>query len=305
MTWTKPNKEYTHYQHELQRVAAAWFKARDYRVDHNYPSRLADPRERYLNIIDPAVFDYVKAEKQARKPLGEGLAINKQLHSGLDSQALLFNLVAPLIMQDDLAPLQAAFTAQGLPWPDGATAYLAYANRKVLNEHDDSPTSIDLVIKDAAGAPQLFIDVKLAESDFGGCPSINDADCYSMRPLNEFDNCCLNYNRQRGFATRLAELGFFPDPVTPEEECLLAQHFCFFRQLCFTLALDGSFVLLHDARNPVFTGDTSLLAYLTQFVPARYHAQIYSITIQQVVQAIKDSGRHPWINEFEQKYGMG
>jgi hypothetical protein len=28
------------------------------------------------------------------------------------------------------------------------------------------------------------------------------------------------------------------------------------------------------------------------------------VSIQQVVQAIKSSGRHAWIEEFEKKYGL-
>jgi hypothetical protein len=46
------------------------------------------------------------------------------------------------------------------------------------------------------------------------------------------------------------------------------------------------------------------LTLLLEFVPEKVRPQLKAITVQEVVAAIKASGRHPWIGEFERKYGL-
>lgn len=47
-----------------------------------------------------------------------------------------------------------------------------------------------------------------------------------------------------------------------------------------------------------------LLPMLLDFVPKEVRPLVKAITIQEVVAAIKASDRHPWISEFERKYGL-
>ena len=52
-------------------------------------------------------------------------------------------------------------------------------------------------------------------------------------------------------------------------------------------------------------GPRGLVPFLTALVPEAQQDKIRGVTIQDVVQAIKESGRQGgWIGEFERKYGM-
>ena len=77
----------------------------------------------------------------------------------------------------------------------------------------------------------------------------------------------------------------------------------------FALDLGGFFVLLSDERNPTFSCDGSpgkrgLMPFLLSLVPRPLHARIATVSVQQVVAALKSSGRQEWITEFERKYGL-
>lgn len=90
----------------------------------------------------------------------------------------------------------------------------------------------------------------------------------------------------------------------------LANHYQFFRELLLALHLDGVFVLLSDERNPTFHCRGSngqlrgLMPLLLGMVPATLRNRVGSVSIQQLVASIKHSGQHPWIREFETKYGL-
>lgn len=43
---------------------------------------------------------------------------------------------------------------------------------------------------------------------------------------------------------------------------------------------------------------------LMSYVPEAARARVIAVTVQEVVAAIKASGRHGWIAEFEEKYGL-
>jgi hypothetical protein len=46
------------------------------------------------------------------------------------------------------------------------------------------------------------------------------------------------------------------------------------------------------------------MPFLLSLTPQSFHTRVASVGIQQVVSAIKSSGRHAWITEFERKYGL-
>jgi hypothetical protein len=90
---------------------------------------------------------------------------------------------------------------------------------------------------------------------------------------------------------------------------ILTSHYWGFREALFALELGGSFVLLSDGRNPTFScdgpqGKRGLMPFLLSLAPQSLHTRVASVGIQQVVAAIQASRRHPWITEFERKYGL-
>jgi hypothetical protein len=205
--------------------------------------------------------------------------------------------------------LQRTVEAQSIRWPAGnIEAQFEYEKRDVFNEDSGQPTSIDLVIKTGKNAPSLFIESKLVEREFGGCSVFADGDCDGQNPTKDLTSCYLHYIGRR-YWSLLEKYGFLSGSLGAERLCPLAVHYQFFRELLFALELGGEFVLLYDARNPTFycteeMGTRGLVPLLLQFVPAEIRCRVGTITIQEVVAEIKRSGQHPWIYDFERKYGM-
>ena len=64
-----------------------------------------------------------------------------------------------------------------------------------------------------------------------------------------------------------------------------------------------------DSRSPTFAygnGDMErgMTPFLLSLLPDEATKHIAVVTIQDVAEAIRASGRHEWINEFEAKYGL-
>src|ERR1700752_1493508 len=78
---------------EAQRAATAWFAAKEFEVHPQRAYSLHKVANWRQNIILPEVAQYIDDEIEAR---GKQFALNGQVHHGLSSQAMLFNLVGPL-----------------------------------------------------------------------------------------------------------------------------------------------------------------------------------------------------------------
>jgi len=307
LTWPYPR--YKHFQAELRKTATAWFAEHSFPVSKRLPYILADRARWPDNIIVPAVADYIQQIQIERSTQGKGFALHKYIHHGLSSQALLFNLIGPLIVQNDLTLLQPLINSQGVGWLEkNAFAQFEYEDRMVFHEDYGQPTSIDLVLADGMGQPQIFIESKFTETEFGGCSVYKSGDCDGRNPIHDFSLCYLHHVGRR-YWEMLDKFSFLKGPLRDEKVCILTHHYQFFRCVLFALAHDGLFVLLSDERSPVFScdgprGHRGLLPFLLSFVPESSQAHVLNISIQQIITAVKDSGRHAWITEFERKYGL-
>jgi len=114
-------------------VASAWFADKGFAVSARYPYILADREEWSQNIILPEVAQYIREEHARREALRQGFPLHKYIHHGLSSQAMLFNLVGPLIVAKDLDPLRQAFTRQGIAWPEGEVSQLHATSRSTVS----------------------------------------------------------------------------------------------------------------------------------------------------------------------------
>jgi len=306
-TWPYPRHRY--FEKKLRKTAADWFRDKGFAVSARYPYILADREKWAQNIILTEVAEYIQEEHARREGEKRGFPLHKYIHHGLSSQAMLFNLVGPLIVAGDLAPLQQAFAGQGIAWPEGnITASFEYEDRKVFNEDTGQPTSIDLVLRDSSGHPRLFVEGKLVEKEFGGCSVFAAGDCDGRNPARDFSLCYLHH-LGRKYWELLNEHGFLSGGIGQNATCILSSYYQFFREVIFALELGGSFVLLSDERSPTFScigspGKRGLMPFLLAMVPQSLHAHVATVSIQQVVAAIKSSGRHEWIAEFERKYGL-
>jgi POLQ-like helicase len=306
-TWPYPRHRY--FEQELRQAAAAWFKQKGFDTSSRYRYILADRSAWRRNIILAEVADHIEDEQARRTERKKGFPLHKYIHHGLSSQAMLFNLIGPLIMRRDLNILVEAFDQQGINWPEGkVTAVFEYEDRKVFREDTGQPTSVDLVLRDSSGRPFLFCEAKLVEKAFGRCSVFEGGDCDGRNPACNLSLCYLHH-LGRKYWTLLKKHGFLTVAMRENATCILSSYYQFFREVVFALELGGAFVLLYDDRNPAFhcsgsQDERGLMPFVSWFVPDSLRDRVATVTIQQVVAAVKASNRHEWIEEFERKYGL-
>ena len=303
-----PYPRFKQFAKSMRTTAADWFEEKGYSVHPSMPYCLDKWDNWKNNIILPEVADYIERVKSDSQKLKRPFPLNKYVYHGLSSQAMLFNLVGPLIVTDDLEPLRQVVYQQGIEWPGGvSTASFEYEDREVFNEDAAQPTSIDLVINDGFGNPKLFIESKFVESEFGRCSVLDAGDCDGSNHMDNLSRCYLHFI-DRSYWEKLNDNRFAP-LLESETFCVFGMYYQFFRELIMALVKGGSFILLFDERSPVFYCKVSnvergVLPFLKKFVPNDYHRRYGFITVKQLVQSIKQSGRHSWITEFERKYGL-
>lgn len=305
-----PYERHVVYEKRLRKTAAGWFAAHRRSVQAKHPYILAAWDQWPRNNILPEVTDYIVTTRRACEARGAPFPLHKYIHHGLSSQAMLFNLVGPLVVRRDLAPVQATFSAAGIPWPgDGATATFEVEDRSVFNEDSGQPTSIDLVIAGSGSQPGLYIEAKLVEREFGGCSIFDQGDCDGMNPAADPSLCYLHHIGRK-YWDQMAEHGCLEGPLLQSPVCPMTNYYQFFRELLFAAHMGGYLILLYDRRNPTFvrsgpTGERGLLPFLVSLLPDNLQDRVRRITIQDLFEAIKGSGRHgDWTPEFAAKYGL-
>ena len=306
-TWPYPR--HSDFVKSLRKAASDWFRVKGFLVQSRYPFILSGWEEWPKNIVLPQVVEFIRKCHRDRAAVQQGFPLHKYIHHGLSSQAFLFNLMGPLITRNDLEPLKEVLESKGLIWPGNANQpCFEYEDREIFNEDSGQPTSIDLVIQNGESESSLFIECKLVEPEFGGCSVFRNGDCDGSNPASDFSRCYLHHLGRR-YWTLLEKHGFLGGPLRKETSCVLASHYQFFREVLFAVEKEGTFILLSDERSPTFfcdgpSGQRGLFKFLLNFVPVSIQSRIGSVSVQDLVASIKDSYRHPWIEEFEKKYGM-
>lgn len=136
-----PYPRHRHFVSGVRESAKEWFTSKGYSVQTKKPYILKSREDWPKNIILPEVAEYIQDTISSRESGGEGFALHKYIHHGLSSQALIFNLVGPLIVRNDLEPLQLLLERQGVGWPNPPlSAEFEYEDREVFNEDSGQPT---------------------------------------------------------------------------------------------------------------------------------------------------------------------
>jgi len=307
--WPYPRR--TDFERNMRSVASSYFRRKGLPTRRRYPYILADREMWPDNIILPEVADYIIEEQRKALEEGRPYPLHKYIHHGLSSQALLFNLVGPMIVRDDLEPLRLAFKERGIPWPAGkTTAVFEMEDRSVFNEQTAQPTSIDLVIKNDNAGDWLFVESKFTESGFGNCTHLVSGDCEGRNPAGDFDACYL-HSIGRKYWYRMKESGILDGPMAESPFCPMAIYYQFFREVLFSIHYDGCFVLLHDERNTAFFStaeslpDRGIYPLMTSLLPEKLKPRVKRVTVQEVFAYLKNSPTHrDWAGEFACKYGI-
>lgn len=306
-TWAYPR--YGAFRASVRDAAVRWFSSRNFETDPKYPYILAKWADWPKNIILPEVAEYIRSTAEEQRSVGGNFPLHKYIHHGLSSQALLFNLVGPMLAQHNLAPLQRALESRGVPWPTSpSSAVLEYENRTIFNEDSGQPTSIDLAILPSSGGHPIFIECKFVEQEFGGCSVFAVGDCDDRNPASDFGLCYLHHIGRRYWESA-AKHGLVRPPLSSEHLCAMASHYQFFRELLFALEHDGVFVLLSDDRSPVFLrkgpqGDRGLLPVLLSILPSDMRGRVVHLSIQKLLEEATLEPGNSWIPAFREKYGL-
>jgi hypothetical protein len=305
-----PYTRYKSFEESLRVSAASWFRAKGCPTHPRMNYCLLSHDLWSQNIICKDVADYIKQEKH--RNLGkDSFPLHKYLHHGLSSQAMIFNLLGPLMVRGDVNILKNSFQKVGIDWPDGEIkTFFEHDDRLVFNEDSGQPTSIDAVV--SGEKKSIFIEAKLVEKEFGGCSVFAGGDCEGRNPYPDNLDSCYLHHIGRKYWTRLDELGLSKSSIFRESICPFANYYQFFREVMFAFAKNGTFLLLYDERNPAFLRlhnnsqlQGGLWPFLEESIPKELRHLIGKISIQTIVEAIDGSGRHSdWILNFRQKYGI-
>ena len=305
-----PYQSHEKYEVLLREAAHIWYAGKGIQTQPKYPYILSEWSSWPKNIIVPEVVTYIAGQREQCQAERKPFPLHKFVHHGLSSQALLFNLIGPMVVRHDLAPLLTALAAAGVTWPAGdATATFELADRTVFNEDTGQPTSIDLVLEGNKASHPLFVECKFVEREFGGCSVFARGDCEGRNPVGNLSECYLHFLGRR-YWDRLDQHGFLDTPLFSSAICPLATYYQFFREVLFALHKSGYFVLLYDERNPTFVrgGSSSgrgLLPFLLSTLPETAQPHVKSLTIQSLFEAIVEGGRQSdWTDDFAEKYRL-
>jgi len=306
-TWPYPRRH--DFIVNVRKAASNWFLTRGYSTDPKYPYILAAWKDWPKNIILPEVTQFIMERTEAQRVRGNNFPLHKYIHHGLSSQAMLFNLVGPLLVRNDLSPLKNLVEKKGLRWPGvGAKAVLEYEDRSIFKEDQGQPTSIDLVITSPDDVPEIFIEAKFVEQEFGGCSVFQSGDCDGRNPAVNHELCYLHHIG-RQYWSLMHKFNVDQGPIRTDSVCIMAPHYQFFRELLFALEKGGIFILLSDERSPVFQckgpqGPRGLMPLLIDLLPIELQQKVAMISIQDLVTEIIFQGGNDWIQIFVEKYGL-
>ena len=154
----------------------------------------------------------------------------------------------------------------------------------------------------------VFVECKFVEREFGHCSVFTGGDCDGRNPASDLGLCYLRHIGRRYWEVAL-EHGLMDGPLSSEALCPFAVHYQFFRELLLALKEGGVFVLLSDARSPVFFQDGSqgprgLMPVVTSLLPEHVRRRVVLVTVQEVLEQIVDAPDRAWVPEFRRKYGL-
>ncbi len=294
------SEQHKHFFQNMQKVAKNYFKARKYNVDKSHPYILESPEDWQKNIILSEVAEWIKLKEYK---------LHRWIHNGLSSQAMLFNLIGPLVVKNEYKSILNILDLDDVAKPEkGVIGIYEYENAAILNERKGQPTSIDFALLNKS-AGSIFIEAKFTESEFGKCSKFKQCNCDKVNPMIN-DSKCYYYSQGMFYWPLLQEHNILNEEQKNAKLCPLADHYQFYRELLFAVEQQGYFVLIYDERNPYFVNQykgeyEGIFTRLCSSLPEEICKRVSAISIQKLFNSIKTLHEQSvWTKEFAEKYGM-
>lgn len=304
-SWSFPRGK--EWEADLRRQLAEYFKNKKYQVLS--PTKgyiLAKRSDWHENIIVERVWKYIEDRRKECYEHKQPFPLHKWIHHGLSSQAFLFNLLGPLVVDKKWHIFDEILHQAGIQLSSSVTnAEFEVEDRDVFNEQQGQPTSIDLCLY-TGDIEEVFIEFKFTEKNFGGCSVFNDGDCDGRNPANDFNLCYLHYIGRK-YWELMKKHGLLSKQIKRDSQCPFSTFYQLYRLILFALEKNGHFLLLCDERNPSFLVERDnikrgLLNRVYQSLPHSIQNKCHVLSIQSTVPILQKHPELDWMNELKEKY---
>jgi hypothetical protein len=293
---------FNNFRKEMNEIATKYFKDKSLSVQSKYPYILANRNNWHDNIILQSTWEYIESYKKISESKSIPFPLHKYIHHGLSSQAFIFNLLGPLLVDNDIHSFRKLFFEHQELISEQTIMQFEYCDRNVFNEKQQQPTSFDFAFLNK-GKKSILIESKLVEPNFGGCSVIENGDCDGQNPCSNHDLCYLSQIGRTYWD--LMEKYNADESYRNDKICPLSIYYQFYREVLFSKEKNAEFYLLYDERNPAFVRDEKrgLYSILYKNLPNELKQITHKISIQNIIKRLEASNI-PWMIEFKKKYGL-
>lgn len=301
------------WEASLKKYLAQYFKGKKTR-DPRFPisSRhsyiLAKNSDWHKNIILDRVAQYFDREITERE---RHFALHKWIHHGLSSQAFLFNLLGPLVVDKQWHIFDEILHKASIQLSTSITnAKFELENPEVFKEMKGQPTSIDLCLY-TGDIEKVFIEFKFTEKNFGGCSVFNNGDCDGRNPAKDF-NLCYLHHIGRQYWELMKQYSLLTEQMENNSQCPLSTLYQIYRLILFSLKKNGYFLLIYDERNPSFLVERDnikrgLFNRVYDSLPQDTQSKCHAFSVQHILPILQNHPQLDWLDELKAKYfgGLG
>jgi len=294
------------WQQDLARNLARYYRDKGYAASLRYPWVLARRADWHKNIIVPEVWRYIEKQRRERRKKRVSMALLRWLHHGFSSQAFLFNLLGPLIIDEQWQILDEIIREAGIKLATGITnADFELEDREVFNELRGQPTSVDLCLY-AGDEEKVFAEFKFTEKTFGWCSIFNSGGCDGKNPANDFDLCYLHHTGKK-YWLLMKKHRLLTEQIKKSLQCPFATLYQLYRLILFALEKKGHFLLLYDERNPCYLVkqddiNRGLFNVVYESLPPGARRKCHALPVQRILPILKKHSELEWTAELEKKY---
>lgn len=294
------------WEANLQRHLAKYFRDKKYKdprfpISSRHPYILAKHSDWYRNIILDRVAQYIDTKIAERH-----FALHKWIHHGLSSQAFLFNLLGPLVVDKQWYIFDEILHQASIQLSTNITnAEFELEDPDVFNEQQGQPTSIDLCLY-TGEIEKVFIEFKFTEKNFGGCSVFGDGDCDGKNPAKNPDLCYLHHIG-RLYWQLMKKHRLLTKQMKRDSQCPFSTLYQLYRLILFTLEKNGHFLLLYDERNPSFLLERDnikrgLFNLVYESLPGKIQNKCHALPVQSALKIIEQHSSLDWVDELKEKY---